>query len=67
MAVNDILQQAGELYAVSERLTTLAEKNAPVADALSLLAKSVRQSATLLEVVVAVRMRSDADLENTSN
>jgi hypothetical protein len=67
MAAIDILQQATKLYSVSETLAALAEQNAQVSDALSLLAKSIRQSATLLEVVVAVRMGPEYDVEKRSN
>jgi hypothetical protein len=66
-AAIDILQQANRLHAVSHTLHQLAEQNKPVADALFMLSDSVRRSATLLEVVVATRMKSSSDEENSSN
>jgi hypothetical protein len=67
MAANEILQEATNLHTVSKRLHTLAEENAPVTEALSTVATAVRQSATLLEVLVAIRMGQDKDVENASN
>jgi|HubBroStandDraft_5_1064220.scaffolds.fasta_scaffold428522_1 hypothetical protein len=67
MAAIDILQEANRLRSVSQSLNTLAEQNEPVASALFVLAESVRQSATLLEVVVAVRMPPNSKVENSSN
>ena len=71
MAANDILREAAKLHIVSASLLMLAEQNAPLADALSKLAESVRQSATLLEVLVAVKLgpHTDlgADVEKASN
>jgi len=67
MAANEILREATNLHTVSKRLHTLAEQNAPVTEALSTLATAVRQSATLLEVLVAIRMGQDEDVEKTSN
>ena len=67
MAAYQILEQASKLYAVSESLNKLAQHDAQVAEALRLLAKSVRQSATLLEVMVAVKLTPDRDVEKASN
>jgi hypothetical protein len=67
MAAYQILEQASKLYAVSESLNDLAQHDAQVAEALRLLANSVRQSATLLEVMVAVKLTPDADVEKASN
>jgi hypothetical protein len=67
MVANEILQEATNLHTVSKRLHTLAGKNAPVTEALSTLATAVGQSAMLLEVLVAIRMGQDEDVEKTSN
>jgi hypothetical protein len=67
MAANDILREAAKLHIVSASLHALAEENAPLANALSKLAESVRQSATLLEVLVAVKLDPDTDVEKPSN
>ena len=67
MAVNEILQEASNLHTVSKRLRTLAEENAPMTEALSTLATAVRQSATLLEVLVAIRMEPGGDVKKASN
>lgn len=67
MAANEILQEATNLHTVSKRLHRLAEQNAPVTEALSTLATAVGQSATLLEVLVAIRMGRDEDVKKASN
>ena len=67
MTAQEILEEATKLYTVSDRLRALAEENAPVAEALSLLAKSVHRSATLLEVMVAVKLGPEAAVEKQSN
>jgi hypothetical protein len=56
MPANEILQEAKKLHKVSDSLDLLAEQHAPISEALSLLSGSVRNSATLLEVLVAVKM-----------
>jgi hypothetical protein len=53
---NEILQEAKKLHKVSDSLDELAGKNAPLEEALSILAGNVRNSATLLEVLVALRL-----------
>jgi hypothetical protein len=67
MAANEILQQATKLCVVSESLEAMAQENAPLADALSVLAKNIRESATLLEILVAVKLGSSGDIEKASN
>jgi hypothetical protein len=67
MAANEILKEATNLHTVSKRLHTLAEENLPVTEALSQLAATVRQSAALLEVLVAIKMGPDGDVEKSSN
>jgi hypothetical protein len=65
MASNGILHEAQQLYKVSDRLDSLAEQHPVVSDALVNISGSVRNTATLLEVLVATKMGStlgdDAD------
>jgi hypothetical protein len=67
MSSNDILQEAVKLHSIGRRLNTLAEQNRSVEEALTLLAKAVRNSAALLEVVVALKMHPENDVEKSSN
>jgi hypothetical protein len=57
MPANEILQEATKLHKVSDSLDVLAQQHAPISEALSILSGSVRNSATLLEVVVALKLR----------
>jgi hypothetical protein len=57
MPANEILQEATKLHKVSDSLDELAEQHAPISEALSILSGSVRNSATLLEVLVALKLR----------
>jgi hypothetical protein len=57
MPANEILQEATKLHKVSDSLDMLAQQHAPISEALSILSGSVRNSATLLEVVVALKLR----------
>jgi hypothetical protein len=56
MPANQILQEAGKLHKVSENLDALAEQHAPVAEALLIMAETIRNSAMLLEILVALRL-----------
>jgi hypothetical protein len=56
MPMNAILHEADKLYKVSDSLDLLAEEHPPVSDALVLLSGNVRNTATLLRVLVALRM-----------
>jgi hypothetical protein len=67
MPANDILQEAWKLHTVSKHLDTLAEQNAMLAEALTTVAGTIRSSATLLEVLVTLRLGPDQDVENKSN
>jgi hypothetical protein len=69
MPVHEIQQEAGKLLKVSETLDKLARQHTSVAEALAILAGSVRNSATLLEVLVAVRLGPDTgtSLNKASN
>jgi hypothetical protein len=53
---NAILQEAKKLHNVSDSLDVLAEQHAPISEALSILSGSVRNSATLLEILVALKL-----------
>ena len=53
-----ILHEATQLYNVSDRLDSLAEQHPLVSEALITISGSVRNTATLLEVLVATRMGS---------
>jgi hypothetical protein len=67
MPANEILQEAKKLHRVSVSLDALAEQHAPLAEALMILAGTVRNSATLLEVLVALRLGPVPGLESASN
>jgi hypothetical protein len=56
MPSNAILQEAQQLHAVSDRLDSLSAQHTLVSDALLTVAGSVRNTATLLEVLVATKM-----------
>jgi hypothetical protein len=56
MPANEILHEAKKLHKVSDCLDALAVQHAPISEALSILSGSVRNSATLLEVLVALRL-----------
>ena len=56
MAAHEILTEAGRLHAVSRNLEQLAVHDEPMAEALAVLAGTLRQSATMLEVMVEVRL-----------
>jgi hypothetical protein len=56
MHSNAILHEATQLYNVSDRLDSLAEEHPLVSEALITISGSVRNTATLLEVLVATKM-----------
>jgi hypothetical protein len=56
MHSNAILNEARQLYNVSERLDLLAEEHPAVSQGLISISGSVRNTATLLEVLVATKM-----------
>ncbi|MFZ1137826.1 MAG: hypothetical protein ABR881_24675 [Candidatus Sulfotelmatobacter sp.] len=56
MHSNAILHEATQLYNVSDRLDSLAEQHPVVSEALMTISGSVRNTATLLEVLVATKM-----------
>jgi hypothetical protein len=67
MPADEILQEARKLHTVSERLSLLAERDPAVAEGLTMLARAVRNSATLLEVMVELKLTPEQDVEKTSN
>ena len=58
MHSNAILHEAQQLHNVSERLDVLSEEHPVVSEALITISGSVRNTATLLEVLVATKMGS---------
>ena len=58
-----ILQEIQRLYGVSDRLDFLAEQHPLVSEALLVISGSVRNTATLLEVLVATKMLSPSGLD----
>jgi hypothetical protein len=67
MPAKEILQEARKLHKVSDSLDVLAEQHAPISEALSILSGSVRNSATLLEVLVALRLGPVPGFDSASN
>jgi hypothetical protein len=53
-----ILHEVQQFYNVSDRLDSLAEQHPVVSEALLTISGSVRNSATLLEVLVAMKIAS---------
>ena len=51
-----ILQEVQHLYRVSDRLDSLSEQHPIISEALIVISGSVRNTATLLEVLVATKM-----------
>jgi len=56
MPSTSILEQVQRLYGVSESLDSLAEQHPVVSEALLTISGSIRNTATLLEVLVATKM-----------
>lgn len=56
MSATKILDEAQNLTGVSNRLDSLAEQHPKASDALFAIASGIRDSAVLLEVVVATKM-----------
>jgi hypothetical protein len=61
MPLNAILQEARHLHNVSDRLDLLADDHPLVSEALVTISGSVRNTATLLEVLVATKMTPGLD------
>ena len=58
MNPNAILHEVQQLYGISDRLDILAEKHPLLSDALLGISGSVRNTATLLEVLIATKLSS---------
>ena len=56
MNPNLILHEVQQLYSISDRLDILAEKHPPLSEALLGISGSVRNTATLLEVLIATKL-----------
>jgi hypothetical protein len=56
MPFEAILHEVQQLHQVSERLAILADQHPPVCEAIMTISGSVRNTATLLGVLVATRM-----------
>jgi hypothetical protein len=56
MPFEAILREVEQLHDVSDRLEVLAEQHPPVSEALMTISGSVRNTATTLEVLVAMKM-----------
>jgi hypothetical protein len=67
MPAQEILQEAKKLHKVSDSLDALSVQNAPISDALSILSGSVRNSATLLEVLVALKFGREPEFDSAVN
>jgi hypothetical protein len=63
MHPNAILHEIRQLYNVSDRLDLLADQHPLVSDALIGISESIRNTATLLEVVVAMKMPKFSDID----
>ena len=59
----EILNEARQLYRVSDRLDLLADQHPKVSEALIGISGSVRNTATLLEVLVATKMPHTSGLD----
>jgi len=56
MHPNALLHEVQQLYSISDRLDILAEKHPLVSEALLGISGSVRNTATLLEVLIATKL-----------
>jgi predicted AAA+ superfamily ATPase len=56
MHLNAILDEVQQLYNMSDRLDTLAEQHPLVSEALITISGSLRNTATLLEVLVVTKI-----------
>ena len=66
MPFQAILREVDQLHSVSARLETLAEQYPPLSEPLIAIAGTIRNAATLLEVLVATK-GPEADLSTTGN
>jgi hypothetical protein len=63
MHSNSILHEIRQLYNVSDRLDLLAEQHPLVSDELIGISGSIRNTATLLEVVVVMKMPTFSSID----
>jgi uncharacterized membrane protein len=61
-----ILHEVQRLYGVSDRLDVLADQHPIVSEALLSISVSVRNTATLLEVLVAMKMAPISGLDSAN-
>jgi hypothetical protein len=61
-----ILEEVRRLYGVSDRLDSLAEQHPLVSEALLVISGSVRNTGTLLEVLVATKMSPLSGLDSAN-
>ena len=61
-----ILHEVQRLHGVSDRLDTLADQHPIVSEALLSISVSVRNTATLLEVLVAMKMAPISRLDSAN-
>jgi hypothetical protein len=66
MPSSAILHEAQQLHNVSNRLDSLSEEHPAVSEALITISGSVRNTATLLEVLVATKMGHPSGLDPAS-
>ena len=66
MHAKAILHEVQQLYNVSDRLDTLSAQHPLVSEALITISGSVRNTATLLEVLVATKLAPFAGLDPAS-
>jgi|CZKF01.1.fsa_nt_gi hypothetical protein len=67
MPAHEILLEAKKLHKVSESLDVLATQHIPLEHALTVLSGNVRNSAKLLEVLVALKLGPGPKLESAIN
>jgi hypothetical protein len=63
MSAKKIMDEAQKLNGVSDRLGALADQHPKALDALLSIASGIRNSAALLEVLVATRISSTSRLQ----
>jgi hypothetical protein len=67
MPLTAILHEVDKLYGISDRLDLLAEEHPLVSEALITISGSVRNTATLLEVLVATKITPLPGLDSASS
>jgi nitrogen-specific signal transduction histidine kinase len=63
MSATKILDEAERLQRLSDRLDSLAEQHPKASDALLRIASGIRNTAVLLEVLVATKLSSPSRLQ----